>query len=261
MTQANEAYTGAPYKVNKEYAEHFTDHWVILSAKYGFISPSFLIPGPYNVTFKKQSSNPVSVAVLREQVLSNNLDNYVKIIGLGGKEYRAMIQEAFAGYNIPMYFPFKGLPIGKAMQATKQAIKLNDSEMKENNSIPKKLCDTITHLELVKKPSKSIGQFTASTSRVREETKRKKDTIDIEIIWKMIGDHAGEIFRQIRGGEFTYVMKGNAVIPDRTNVQISKAHFIEALEHYPLSNTVPLQKLRGPSYIYAILMDKRIYQN
>jgi len=56
-------------------------------------------------------------------------------------------------------------------------------------------------------------------------------------------------------------MKGNAVVPDRTNVQISKAHFMEALEHYPLSNTVPLQKLRGPSYIYAILMDKRIYQN
>ena len=89
----------------------------------------------------------------------------------------------------------------------------------------------------------------------------KEDTIDIEIIWKMIGDHPGEIFSQIRGREFTYVMKGNAVIPDRTNVQISKAHFIEALEHYPLSNTVPLQKLRGPLYIYAILMDKRICQD
>ncbi len=88
-----------------------------------------------------------------------------------------------------------------------------------------------------------------------------RNTLDKETIWKNIESHAGEIFRQIRGGEFTYVMKGNAVVPDRTNVQISKAYFIEALEHYPLSNTVPLQKLRGPSYIYAILMDKRIYQN
>lgn len=59
----------------------------------------------------------------------------------------------------------------------------------------------------------------------------------------MIGDYAGEIFRQIRGGEFTYVMKGNAVIPDRTNVQISKAHFSEALEHYPLINTVPTSEI------------------
>jgi hypothetical protein len=32
------------------------------------------------------------------------------------------------------------------------------------------------------------------------------------------------------------------------------------LEHYPLSNTVQLQKLRGPSYIYAIIMDERICQ-
>ncbi|TGE37169.1 hypothetical protein E4K67_14920 [Desulfosporosinus fructosivorans] len=90
-------------------------------------------------------------------------------------------------YNIPMDFPFQGLPIGKAMQATKPAIKLDESGMKENNSIPKKVCDTITHLELVKKPSKSTGQFTASTSLVQEETKKKKDTLDREIIWKMIG--------------------------------------------------------------------------
>lgn len=26
---ASEAYTGAPFKVNREYAEHFTEHWVI----------------------------------------------------------------------------------------------------------------------------------------------------------------------------------------------------------------------------------------
>ncbi|HUX46448.1 MAG TPA: hypothetical protein VMV58_00410 [Desulfosporosinus sp.] len=45
-----------------------------------------------------------------------------------------------------------------------------------------------------------------------------------------------------------------------TNVQISKAHFMEALGHYPLNNTVQLQNLRGPSYIYAIVMDKRICQ-
>lgn len=87
-----------------------------------------------------------------------------------------------------------------------------------------------------------------------------RNILDIETIWKKIESHAGEIFRQIRGGEFTNVMIGNAAVPDRTNIQISKAHFMEAVEHYPLSNTVQLQNLRGPSYIFAIIMDKRICQ-
>jgi hypothetical protein len=30
------------------------------------------------------------------------------------------------------------------------------------------------------------------------------------------------------------------------------------LRYVPLPNTVPVQHLRGPSYIYAILMDSRI---
>lgn len=33
------AYTGAPFKVNCEYADHFAIRWVILSAKYGFLDP------------------------------------------------------------------------------------------------------------------------------------------------------------------------------------------------------------------------------
>jgi hypothetical protein len=88
--------------------------------------------------------------------------------------------------------------------------------------------------------------------------KEGKSMIDIEIVWEKIKSHQGETFRQIRGGEFNYIVKGNAVFPDRTTVQISKSHFLEALNHYPLTNTVKIQNLRGPSYIYAILMDKRI---
>src|SRR3990172_7019090 len=38
---------------------------VILSAKYGLISPDFVIPGPYNVTFKNLSTRPIDVRTLR----------------------------------------------------------------------------------------------------------------------------------------------------------------------------------------------------
>ena len=84
---------------------------------------------------------------------------------------------------------------------------------------------------------------------------------DIDDVWRRITAHAGERFRQIQGGEFTYDIENEHVVPDRTNQRIPKSHFKEAIRFVPLPNTVPVQHLRGPSYIYAILMDQRIRQN
>lgn len=120
-TLAKDAYTGSPFKVNRRYAEQKGTHWVILSAKHGFISPDFAIAGPYEVTFKWKSTGPVTIEVLKEQIAGFKLDRYADIIGLGGKEYRAAITAAFKGTTREPRFPFAGLPIGKAMQATKRA--------------------------------------------------------------------------------------------------------------------------------------------
>jgi hypothetical protein len=86
------------------------------------ISPDAIIPGPYNVTFKRRTTNPVGVTRLIEQIKELRLDDAARIIGLGGKEYRAMIERAFASFPCSLSFPFSGLPIGLAMQATKRAI-------------------------------------------------------------------------------------------------------------------------------------------
>ena len=83
----------------------------------------------------------------------------------------------------------------------------------------------------------------------------------IETVWIRITAHAGETFHQIKGGEFSYLVAGGHVVPDRTNQQIPKSHFEQALAYVPLTRTVPLQNLRGPSYIFAILMDNRIRQS
>ncbi|MDD4802637.1 MAG: hypothetical protein PHF24_06835 [Syntrophomonas sp.] len=120
--KAKYAYTGAPFKVNREYAECIADRWVILSAKYGFIDPDYTIPGPYNVTFKKKSPELVTVGILTQQIKEMNLNNFNQVIGLGGKEYRAMIESAFTPYKIRPSFPFAGLPIGKAMSSIKKAL-------------------------------------------------------------------------------------------------------------------------------------------
>lgn len=119
---AAEAYTGAPFALNRAYAERFGDAWVVLSAKHGLVSHEFLIPGPYEVTFKQASTNPVSPERLRIQVRERGLDRFEVVVGLGGKEYRAAIEQAFAGLPPRLAFPFAGLRIGKAMHETKQAI-------------------------------------------------------------------------------------------------------------------------------------------
>ena len=53
-TAAADAYTGAPFTVNRHYAEQAGGDWVILSAKYGFLRPTDLIPGTYETTFKRR---------------------------------------------------------------------------------------------------------------------------------------------------------------------------------------------------------------
>ena len=80
----------------------------------------------------------------------------------------------------------------------------------------------------------------------------------IDIVWARIRAAAGEEFYQIRGKVFRYEVQGTAVMPEGVNQNIPRSQFEEALELVPLKTTVPVQHLRGPSYIYAILMDLRI---
>lgn len=121
--RASDAYTGSPFKVNRLYAEAFGTTRLILSAKYGFTPFDFEIPGPYNVTFKRRKTEPVSVDHLKEQISSQGLFQFDRIVGLGGKEYRSVMTEAFQAFDRTVEFPFAGLPIGKCMQAIKLALR------------------------------------------------------------------------------------------------------------------------------------------
>lgn len=92
--------------------------------------------------------------------------------------------------------------------------------------------------------------------------KRTYVMADIDEVWSRIKKHAGEKFVQIKGGEFIYWVEGNHVYVDRTKQRIARSNFEKALAFVPLKNTVPLQKkFRGPSFIFAILMDNRIRLN
>lgn len=89
-------------------------------------------------------------------------------------------------------------------------------------------------------------------------TQRRTTMTSIDEIWRRIEARQGEVFRQIRGGEFRYRVSGGYLELSRTNHKVSRSDLEEALRLVPLKNTTPVHHLRAPSYIFAILMDDRI---
>jgi hypothetical protein len=85
--------------------------------------------------------------------------------------------------------------------------------------------------------------------------------IDFESAWLRIKSHAGDEFTQISGRRFRYEAGENFIKPDRTNQNIGRSQFEKAFHFVPLESTTKIQHLRGPSYLYAILMDTRIRQS
>jgi hypothetical protein len=81
--------------VNRAFAEKFADRWVILSAKYGFMNPDFIIPGNYNATFSRQTTNAIKLADLKQQIREKRLGDYDVIVALGGEDYVGAIRRAF----------------------------------------------------------------------------------------------------------------------------------------------------------------------
>lgn len=125
--RAADAYTGTLFRLSRRYAERFGDAWVVLSAKYGFISPEFLIPGPYDVTFKHSSSGAIAPAQLRSQIDAMGLARYSIVVGLGGAAYREAVTAAFAPYSVRLAFPFTGLPLGQMLHALKGALQTDQA--------------------------------------------------------------------------------------------------------------------------------------
>lgn len=114
-TLAKNVYTGPPFKVNREYAETFSDKWVILSPKYGFIEPDFIIPEDYNVNFNDPKTNPISLSELREQA-KDRFSEYPCIVALGGKTYANLVIETFKSTDRKVITPSTGIMIARAVR-------------------------------------------------------------------------------------------------------------------------------------------------
>ena len=133
-TQAKDAYEGTLFRLNRRYAKMYGDGWLVLSSRYGFIAPDFVIPGPYDVTFKK-ASNPIDIESLQVQVAKLDLHSCSAVVGLGGAEYREKVRLVFGNGTASLEFPFAGLKLGYMLQATKQAINSGISGLPDDREV------------------------------------------------------------------------------------------------------------------------------
>ena len=121
IIKAVDLYIGVFFRKCLDYAHKFySSDWCILSAKYGFLLPDDIVPGPYNVSFNDSKTNPITLQKLSDQIRKGRLDYYRQIVILGGKKYVEIIKSLFSDRRI--ISPLRGCKgIGYMMA------KLNDS--------------------------------------------------------------------------------------------------------------------------------------
>lgn len=122
---AKDAYIGTLHKLCRNYAEMFTDKWVVLSAKYGFLYPDDMVSGQYDVTFNQKSDEIITIETLRRQVRDKDLEEFDKLVILTGKKYKPIINGCFTD-NMKRTYPLLGYSgIGYMQRALKQAVQNN----------------------------------------------------------------------------------------------------------------------------------------
>jgi len=83
--------------------------------------------------------------------------------------------------------------------------------------------------------------------------------ISIDELWSRLRSCQGESFQTKTGKPFTYEMNGDVFHPSRTEYNISKAEFRKALADVPFDGPGVINRtVRGPSYVWAVLHDRRI---
>jgi hypothetical protein len=74
-TKTKNVYIGPFAASCRRYAE-----WCIISAKHGFLFPEDVVPGPYEFTFSKPKTNPITIGELKTQATKKGLEKYQSII-------------------------------------------------------------------------------------------------------------------------------------------------------------------------------------
>ena len=82
--------------------------------------------------------------------------------------------------------------------------------------------------------------------------------MEFEQVWNNIKKYQGERFETITGLNYIYKIEYDRVIVSRTYYPLTKANFKQAFDHKVINCPSDIKEVRGPSYVFAILTDKRI---
>lgn len=86
----------------------------------------------------------------------------------------------------------------------------------------------------------------------------------VDYVWKKMQEHEGETFHTKTGLDFTYKMHNGYFVSSRVRngYNIGKSDIQKALEVWSCKgpSNIP-QSVRGPTYVWGILNDKRILGN
>jgi hypothetical protein len=174
---AKDIYTGVFSVACQRYATSFYDHWVILSAKHGFLYPNDVIPETYNVSFIKPSDETVSIEELRNHARTKGLLEFKEITVLGGKHYvdRAMkVFDQGQSFILPLS-DCKG--IGYMLQKLTNALGANTSITSlEKQSVTDEVND----------PDKRIGKYAPLYHSLRTMEEDFTE-LSIELIESILG--------------------------------------------------------------------------
>lgn len=105
---------------------------------------------------------------------------------------------------------------------------------------------------------KTEGVLQASQKEASPPARAALKYIDPNEVWARILDFEGNFFFTDSGEQFVYATGSDYLAIRKTSYKIPRADIEKAVALYPFKNSVPLQHLRHPSYIYAILTDERI---
>jgi hypothetical protein len=82
--------------------------------------------------------------------------------------------------------------------------------------------------------------------------------VNDEILWAKIQQHQGETFYTVRKKELVYEVVGDMLYHNLTSAGIPRSDFVKAASLNPKNTAALHSKVRGPSYVYAIITDPRI---
>lgn len=120
-TEAKGVYISPFGKACQAYASQFFTHWVILSAKHGFLLPTDIIEKNYDLAFDSNSDEIIRIEQLKKQMIDKELLNFDEIVLLAGKKHKKVVTKLYPEEIIS--YPLEGCKgIGYMLQRLKCAV-------------------------------------------------------------------------------------------------------------------------------------------